>query len=145
MAVNSTKVNPFPPWDRKGSVSRGYRNRPANNATTKNPATLASVISRFIGSKSPPESTPITRPKNTRVSRSSITQLAMITRATRVLARPRSFRLVSVMTTAVAVMVSPTKVAPTRSIPNSHATPKLTENGTMAPTTATPSDRFSAS
>ena len=86
----------------------------------------------------------MTRPKKTSVSRSSITQLAMMTRATRVFARPRSLRLLSVITTAVAVMVRPTKVAPTGFMPNIVATPKLTENGTMAPTTATPIDRFSA-
>ena len=62
----------------------------------------------------------------------------------RVLANLRSFRLLSVITTAVAVMVSPTKVAPMKSRPNSKAMPKLTVNGTMAPTTATPIERFNA-
>ena len=65
------------------------------------------------GAKVPPDSTPMTRPKNTSVSRSSMTQLARITRATRVLANPRSLRLLSVITTAVAVIVNPTNVAPT--------------------------------
>ncbi len=48
------------------------------------------------------------------------------------------------MTTAVAVMVRPTKVAPTMLSPNIRATPKLTVKGTMAPTTATPMERFRA-
>ena len=48
-------------------------------------------------------------------------------------------------TTAVAVMVRPTNTAPTGSSPNAVATPKLTPNGTIAPTKATPSERFRAS
>ena len=66
-----------------------------------------------MGSKVPPVSRPMTTPKNTIVSRLSKTQQARKTWATRVLARPRSRRLLRVITTAVVAMVRPTKVAPT--------------------------------
>ncbi len=66
-------------------------------------------------------------------------------RATRVFASPRSLSVFRVMTTAVAVIVRPTKVAPIGSSPKAVATPKLTVKGTIAPTMATPSERLRAS
>ena len=74
-----------------------------------------------------------------------MTLLAMMTRARRVLASPRSLRLLRVITTAVAVIVSPTKVAATKSRPKVSARLKLTAKGTAAPTTATQMERFRAS